>query len=350
MHWIAFLYIFRYCGDMKVGVIGGSGYAGGELLRLIALHPHFELSSVSAHSNAGEEITSIHPQLQSYQGRKFASFVPSLFDDCELIFIALPHGESAALISQLPHGAKIVDLGADFRLENEKSWKKYYGGEYAGSWPYGLPELNRNALVGQNRIANPGCYATAIALGAAPAASIADTKDIVVVAASGTTGAGRSAKINLLASEVMGSMSSYKFGGVHQHTPEIEECIARATGKSSTISFTPVLAPQPRGILATLSMKSTSDVKTIRKAYMDFYKDEEFVTVLPEGVMPKTNSVTGSNHVHIQVAYDEHAERLVVSVVLDNLGKGAAAQAIQNANIISGLPENSGLEFGGIGS
>ena len=335
---------------MNVGVIGASGYAGGELLRLLSIHPEFEVCTVTAHTNAGEAITSVHPQLQSYRGQLFKSFDAIDFECCDLIFLALPHGQSAAIISQLPQASKVVDLGADFRLESQSAWEKYYGGSYAGYWPYGLPELNRKSLVGQSRIANPGCYATAIALGAAPAAQVADTTDIVVVAASGTTGAGRSAKINLIASEVMGSMSSYKFGGVHQHTPEIEQTLSLVTGKKTTISFTPILAPQPRGILATLSMKSTSSAEAIRQAYEEFYAKEEFVTVLPQGEMPKTNSVIGSNHVHIQVALDEHSGRIVVSVAIDNLGKGAAAQAIQNANIISGLPENTGLSFNGVGA
>jgi N-acetyl-gamma-glutamyl-phosphate reductase len=201
-------------------------------------------------------------------------------------------------------------------------------------------------------VANPGCYATAIALGIAPAANIADIDDVVVVAASGTTGAGRSAKINLIASEVMGSLTSYKFGGVHQHTPEIEEAINRATDKSSKISFTPILAPMPRGILATITMKMKAGVSItqVRSAYEKAYNTEEFVQLLPEGQMPKTSSVLGSNFVTMQVAVDEHTNRLVVSVAIDNLVKGAAGQAIQNANIICGFPENMGLTSQGIGA
>ena len=184
---------------MKIGLIGGSGYAGGELLRLLALHPHFEVAAISAHSNAGESITSIHPHLQSYAGRTFSPFSVEEFSLCELVFLALPHGESAKIIAALPASTKIVDLGADFRLTSEDSWKKYYGGEYAGSWVYGLADLpGKSAEISQaTRVANPGCYATSIALGAAPASNFADMSDIVVVAASGTTGAGRSAKINL---------------------------------------------------------------------------------------------------------------------------------------------------------
>lgn len=338
---------------MKIGVIGASGYAGGELLRLLAGHTEFEVCCVTAHSNAGEQIVSVHPQLTSYAGQSFSSFKASDFEQCELIFLALPHGESAAVIASLSPKAKFVDLGADYRLEDGAKWEKYYGGTHAGTWTYGAPELPgaRANIAKSSKVANPGCYATAIALGTAPAAKIADLSDVVVVAASGTTGAGRSAKINLIASEVMGSLTSYKFGGVHQHTPEIEESITRATGTATKISFTPILAPMPRGILATITMKVNSAVTTeaAHKIYTEAYKSEEFVKVLPLGQMPQTSSVLGSNYVAIQVAVDEHANRLVVSVAIDNLVKGAAGQAIQNANIICGLPENLGLTGMGLG-
>jgi N-acetyl-gamma-glutamyl-phosphate reductase len=338
---------------MKIGVIGASGYAGGELLRLLAGHPEFEVCCVTAHSNAGEEITSVHPQLTSYAGQRFSSFKARDFDCCELIFLALPHGESAAVIASLSPKAKIVDLGADYRLEDGDKWAKYYGGTHAGTWTYGAPELPgaRSAIAKTTRVANPGCYATAIALGTAPAAKFADISDVVIVAASGTTGAGRSAKINLIASEVMGSLTSYKFGGVHQHTPEIEEALTRATGTTAKISFTPILAPMPRGILATITLIVNSPITTeqAHNFYADAYKGEEFVKVLPLGQMPQTSSVLGSNYVAIQVAVDQHTNRLVVSVAIDNLVKGAAGQAIQNANIICGLPENLGLTGMGLG-
>jgi N-acetyl-gamma-glutamyl-phosphate reductase len=333
---------------MKIGVIGASGYAGGELLRLLASHPTFEVKAITAHSNAGELITSVHPGLDSYSGQKFSEYKPVDFKECDLIFLALPHGESASVIAQVPTTAKIVDLGADFRLKNPKSWEKYYGGEHAGTWVYGLPELPgaKDLIAKAFKVANPGCYATAVALGISPASSTIDLDDVVVVAASGTTGAGRSAKINLIASEVMGSLTSYKFGGVHQHTPEIEE----STG--AKISFTPILAPMPRGILATITAKVTKSVTTqsMSQLFSDFYASSPFVTVLPIGEMPKTSSVLGTNNVHIQVAVDTHTNRLVVSVAIDNLGKGAAAQAIQNANIMCGLKESAGLPINGLSS
>jgi N-acetyl-gamma-glutamyl-phosphate reductase len=340
---------------MKTAVIGASGYAGGELLRLLATHPVFEVAVVSAHSNAGEQVTSVHPQLQSYAGREFVTADSIDFAPIELVFLALPHGESAALIAKLPSHLKIVDLGADFRLEDPAQWEKYYGGKHAGSWVYGLPELapgQREAIKNQNKVANPGCYATSISLGIAPAISLIDSSDIVVVAASGTTGAGRSAKINLIGSEVMGSLSSYKFGGVHQHTPEIEQALSAVANKEVKISFTPILAPMPRGILATITAKLTSAMTTeqAHQLYSKHYANEFFVDLLPAGQMPKTSAVTGSNKVQIQVAVDQHSNRLVVSVAIDNLGKGAAGQAIQNANLICGLSEISGLALDGIGA
>ncbi|CAN2195642.1 ArgC Acetylglutamate semialdehyde dehydrogenase [Candidatus Nanopelagicaceae bacterium] len=340
---------------MKTAVIGASGYAGGELLRLLATHPVFEVAVVSAHSNAGEQVTSVHPQLQSYEGREFVTADSIDFAPIELVFLALPHGESAALIAKLPSHLKIVDLGADFRLEDPAQWEKYYGGKHAGAWVYGLPELapgQREAIKNQNKVANPGCYATSISLGIAPAISLIDSSDIVVVAASGTTGAGRSAKINLIGSEVMGSLSSYKFGGVHQHTPEIEQALSAVANKEAKISFTPILAPMPRGILATITAKLTSAMTTeqAHQLYSKHYANEFFVDLLPAGQMPKTSAVTGSNKLQIQVAVDQHSNRLVVSVAIDNLGKGAAGQAIQNANLICGLSEISGLALDGIGA
>lgn len=339
---------------MKIGVIGGSGYAGGELLRLIALHPQFKVGPVSAHSNAGELITSIHPQLQSYSGASFTAFSSTDYDDCEVVFLALPHGESAKIITSLPEKVKIVDLGADFRLKSEASWNKYYGGDYAGAWVYGLADLPGKSaeIAAATRVANPGCYATSIALGTAPAASFADFSDVVVVAASGTTGAGRTANVNLIASEVGGSLSSYKFGGVHQHTPEIEETLSAISGQDTKISFTPILAPMPRGILSTISLRMREDISLeyARNVYQEFFCETPFVSLLPDGRMPKTSSLTGSNFVQMQIAIDEHTNRFTISVAIDNLGKGASAQAIQNANLMCGYDVTAGLLGNGLGA
>jgi N-acetyl-gamma-glutamyl-phosphate reductase len=342
-----------YAFLMKIAVVGASGYAGGELLRLLAQHPSFHAEVITANSHAGERVTNLHPQLTAYGERIFEATNSEALANCDLVFLAMPHGESAKVVARLSPETRIVDLGADFRLESAAAWQKYYGGEHAGTWVYGLPELPgaREQIKKSIRVANPGCYATVIALAAAPVLSVVDSTDIVVVAASGTTGAGRSEKRSLLGSEVMGSLTSYKFGGTHQHTPEIEESLSRAAHCPVKISFTPILAPMPRGILATITarLNSTVSESELRVLFENQYESEEFISLLPVGQMPRTAAVNGSNRIQLQVAVDEHAHRVVISATIDNLGKGAAGQALQNANIITGLPENSGLMADGLG-
>jgi len=339
---------------MRTAVIGASGYAGGELLRLLATHPHLQVTQVSAHSNAGELITSVHPHLTTFQEQKFVAIESLNFDEIEVAFLALPHGQSAGVAKNIPSHIKVIDLGADFRLSDSARWDKYYDGEHAGVWTYGLPEIpgQRKKISNSLQVSNPGCYATSIIAGLLPALDFIDASDVVVIAASGTTGAGRSAKIDLIASEIMGSLTSYKFGGIHQHTPEVEQTLSNASGKDVKISFTPILAPMPRGILSTITARLTSTISTeeVHASYAKFYKNEFFVDVLPIGQMPKTGSLTGSNKIQIQVAIDEHVQRLVISVALDNLGKGAASQAIQNANLMCGFHEGSGLSTDGLGT
>jgi N-acetyl-gamma-glutamyl-phosphate reductase len=340
---------------MNIGVIGGSGYAGGELLRLLSLHPLFDVKVVSAHTNAGELIISVHPQLQNYGQKRFVKNEDVDFKNLDLVFLALPHGESAAIVEKIPSSVKIIDLGADFRLSDKSAWEKYYGGAHAGTWVYGLPEISpshKETISNQTRVANPGCYATSISLGLAPAIGFIDTTDIVVVAASGTTGAGRNAKINLIASEIMGSLTSYKFGGVHQHIPEIEQAITSLGKEKAKISFTPILAPMPRGILATITAKLTKQisVEKLHQVFTTYYELAPFISVLPLGQLPKTSAVTGTNKAMMQVAIDENTNRVIISVAIDNLGKGAAGQAIQNANIVVGIDETTGLLHDGIGA
>lgn len=339
---------------MKTAVIGASGYAGGELLRLLSTHPHLQVTQVSAHSNAGELITNVHPHLTTHNGERFLSIDSLKFEDIEVAFIALPHGQSAGIVEKFSKNTKIVDLGADFRLTDAKQWKKYYEGTHAGAWTYGLPEIpgSREKISQSRQVANPGCYATSIITGVLPALDVIDSSDVVVVAASGTTGAGRNAKISLIASEVMGSLTSYKFGGVHQHTPEVEQALSLASGKTVKISFTPILAPMPRGILSTITARLSvnMDTEKVHSLFSSFYKNDYFVDVLPIGQMPKTGSLTGSNKIQMQVAVDEHTHRLVISVAIDNLGKGAASQAIQNANLMCGFHEGAGLSTDGLGA
>lgn len=338
---------------MNTAIVGASGYTGGELLRLLTGHPFFSPTVIAAHTQVGEKITSLHPHLTSFGDQVFVPANLESLAQCDVIFLALPHGESGKIASFLSPEQIVVDLGADFRLKSAGSWSKYYGGDHAGTWTYGLPELRgaRKVISESTKVANPGCYATAIALSCAPALDFIDATDVVVVAASGTTGAGRSLKASLLASEVSGSLSSYKFGGVHQHTPEIEEALTSISGSLTKISFTPILTPMPRGILATVTarLRIETSIEVARHAYADYFANEPFVEILNEGQLPRTASVTGSNHVQIQIAIDSHTNRLIVSTALDNLGKGAAGQAIQNANLMAGLEETIGLTSLGLG-
>jgi N-acetyl-gamma-glutamyl-phosphate reductase len=329
---------------IRVAVAGASGYAGGELLRLIAGHPELDLVAATAHSQAGAPVAAVHPQLAGLELTLGATDAATL-SDADLVFLALPHGQSAALAAQLPDVVKVVDLGADFRLKDAAAWARYYGGTHAGTWTYGLPELpgQRAAIAASGRVANSGCYAATITLALAPliAAGVAEPADVVVVAASGTSGAGRSAKVSLLAAEVLGDLTAYKVGA-HQHVPEIKQ----ATGATS-LSMTPVLAPMPRGILATVTARPTGRGDA-REALRAAYVDEPFVHVLPEGAWPHTGATAGSNSCHLQVTSDVDAGRIIVVSALDNLGKGAAGQAVQCANLMLGLPETTGLSRYGV--
>jgi N-acetyl-gamma-glutamyl-phosphate reductase len=334
---------------LAVSVAGASGYAGGELLRLIAEHPHLDLGAVTAHSSVGALLSDVHPHLVSYGDRRFTETDPAALAEADLVFLALPHGESAAVAAALPAAVKVVDLGADFRLADTQAWARYYGGDHAGTWTYGLPELpgQRAAVAASDRVANTGCYAAAVTLALAPllAAGIASPDDVVVVAASGTSGAGRVPKPHLLASEVAGDLSPYKVGG-HQHTPEIKQ----ASGARG-LSFTPVLAPMPRGILATVTAQPLAgrvSSSSVRDALAERYADEAFVQVLPEGRWPHTAATLGSNSCHLQATVDADSGRVIVVSALDNLGKGAAGQAVQCANLMLGLPESAGLSVNGV--
>ncbi|MEV6706368.1 N-acetyl-gamma-glutamyl-phosphate reductase [Micromonospora wenchangensis] len=329
---------------IRVAVAGASGYAGGELLRLIAGHPEFDLVAATAHRQAGAPVTAVHPQLAGLD-LTFAATDPATLADADLVFLALPHGESAALAAELPESVRVVDLGADHRLRDADAWSRYYGGPHAGAWTYGLPELpgQRAAIAGATRVANTGCYAVAVTLALAPliAAGAVAPADVVVVAASGTSGAGRAAKAHLLGSEVMGDLSPYKVGA-HQHVPEIKQ----ATGATG-LSLTPVLAPMPRGILATVTAVPTGDADP-RAVLADAYADAPFVHLLPEGAWPHTAATAGANSCHLQATVDVDSGRVIVVSAIDNLGKGAAGQAVQNANLMLGLPETTGLPTFGV--
>jgi N-acetyl-gamma-glutamyl-phosphate reductase len=273
--------------------------------------------------------------------------------EADLVFLALPHGATGPVVASLRPDAYVVDIGADYRLADAADWQRWYGGEHPGTWTYGLPELPgaREGIAGKLRVANPGCYATAVQLALAPllAAGLVEPLDLVVVAGSGTSGAGRSAVVEQLATEVMGDLSAYKVGGTHRHIGEIRQSLRAIAGTDVTLSFTPMLVPMPRGILATCTarLKAGVSASALREAFA-CYDDEPFVTLLPEGQVPHTAATAGSNSAHLQVVDDADPGRAVVLVALDNLGKGAAGQAIQNANLMLGLPETTGLPINGV--
>lgn len=339
---------------IRAAVAGASGYAGGELLRVLLGHPSIELGAVTAGSHAGAPVTSVHPHLPGLAELTFGATEPQALAGADLVFLALPHGESASLAAALPSGTAVVDVGADHRLADGAAWEDYYGTPHAGYWTYGVPELpgGRGAIAAARRVANPGCYAVAVELAFAPllAAGLVEPADLVAVAASGTTGAGRSLKPELLGSEVMGSLSPYKAGGAHQHTPEMVQALSAAAGGDVTLSFTPVLAPMPRGLLATCTARLArgTTAAQLREACAAAYGSEPFVQLLPEGRWPRTADTAGSNAAHVQVAADRQAGRAVALCAIDNLGKGAAGQAVQNANLVLGLDEAAGLTAQGV--
>jgi N-acetyl-gamma-glutamyl-phosphate reductase len=340
-----------------VGVTGATGYAGGEVCRLLAGHPRLQLAGVHANASAGRRLGESQPHLLPYAELEVQPSDAAALAGYDVVVLALPHGQSAALAAQLPADTLVIDCGADHRLNDPAAWARWYGGEHAGSWPYGLPELpgQREQLRAARRIAVPGCYPTSVTLAMAPAlAAGLVTPDVVVVAASGTSGAGKSAKTHLLGSEVMGSVSAYGVGGVHRHTPEMVQNLSLAAGGPVTVSFTPTLVPMSRGILATCSAPLAPgadgpiDTAAARAAYAKAYADEPFVHLLPEGQWPTTAAVLGANTVALQVAVDPDAGRLVVVAAVDNLTKGTGGAAIQCANLALGIPETTGLPLVGV--
>jgi N-acetyl-gamma-glutamyl-phosphate reductase len=351
----------------RVAVAGASGYAGGELLRLLAAHPDLELGLVTAGSHAGQPVAAVHPHLAglpSLAGRRFDPADSAVASGCDVAFLALPAGQSGAVAHGLGQDVRVVDLGPDFRLADSSAWDRHYPVPYAGRWTTGLPELPgaRDQIGQASRVAVPGCYATAAILALSPvlAAGLIEPQDIVIVAVSGTSGAGRALRPELLGSEVMGAVSAYQAGGTHRHTPEIEQALAEAAsragpgGLAPSVSFTPLLAPMPRGILATCTARARPaghdlpGTAQVRAALADAYSGEPFICLLPEGSWPTTAAVAGSNAAHLQAASDARSGRITVVAAIDNLGKGAAGQALQNANLMLGLPETAGLTPAGI--
>lgn len=344
----------------SVAVAGASGNAGGELLRLIASHPNLELKTATASSQVGESIASIHPTLEKYAAMHFVETTPETLAGHDIVFLALPHSKSAELALALNSETLVLDCGADFRLESEADWVKFYGGKHAGTWTYGMPELlissggkQREALRSAKRIAVPGCNVTAITLGLAPglAAGVIAPTDIVSVLTVGTSGAGRGATEKLFELEPTGSANAYQVGGIHRHTPEIEQNLRKAAGQDVQVSFTPVLASLERGILAvnTAKLARPTSAEEAVQIWREAYAGDEFIHVLDVGQQPSTADTIGENKAVISLAIDEHAKRLVAVCSIDNLVKGTAGAAIQSMNIALGLPENAGLTEIGLG-
>lgn len=343
----------------SVAVAGASGYAGGEVLRLLAAHPDLDVVTVTAHANAGSPLIAHQPHLRSLAHLTLQPTSAQSLAGHDVVVLALPHGHSGAIAAELGPDTVVLDCGADHRLRDAQDWADYYGGEHAGAWAYGLPELpiaggarQREHLVGARRIAVPGCNVTAITLGLAPgvAAGLIETTDLVAVLAVGPSGAGKSLRTDLLASELLGSAHAYGVGGGHRHNPEVRQNLRIAGADEVTLSFTPVLVPMARGILATSTARIRPGVTDaqLRSAWEAAYADEPFVHVLPAGVQPRTADTVGSNAALIGLAVDERAGRVVVTTAIDNLGKGTAGAAVQSANLALGLPETAGLSADGV--
>jgi len=351
----------------SVAVSGASGYAGGEILRLLADHPDMEIRTVTAHSNAGQPLVDHQPHLRSLAHLTLQDTTPEILSGHDIVFLALPHGQSGQYTDALGDAPLVIDAGADHRLTSESAWEAFYGGAFHEPWTYGVPELlvgegkQREQLRGATRIAAPGCNASTVSLSLAPgvAAGVIDPSDIVSVLAVGPSGAGKSLKTNLLGSEILGTANPYAVGGTHRHIPEIRQALAAASGAAPStgsgtdgirISFTPVLVPMSRGILATSTapiVEGATDAQ-IREAWQSAYGDETFVQLLPEGRFPRTADVLGANTALIGLAIDRAANRVTVVTAVDNLVKGTAGAAIQSMNIALGLPEARALSVNGV--
>ncbi|WP_372510246.1 N-acetyl-gamma-glutamyl-phosphate reductase [Mycolicibacterium pyrenivorans] len=340
----------------SVAVAGASGYAGGEILRLLLGHPAYAagrltIGALTAAASAGTTLAEHHPHLLPLAGRTLEPTEVDVLAGHDVVFLGLPHGHSAALADQLGPDTLIIDCGADFRLTEPADWERFYGSDHAGSWPYGLPELpgGRDRLRGAKRVAVPGCYPTAVLLALWPALAEGLIEPAVtVVAVSGTSGAGRAAKVDLLGAEVIGSARAYNIGGKHRHTPEMAQGLRAVSSGDVTVSFTPVLIPTSRGILATCTGRTAAPVSQLRAAYEKAYESEPFVYLLPDGQLPKTGAVIGSNAAQLAVAVDEDAQTFIAIAAIDNLVKGTAGAAVQSMNLALGWSETDGLSTVGV--
>jgi len=343
---------------ISVAVAGASGYVGGEVLRVFARHPQLRIGALTANSSAGDLLGAHQSHLVSLADRTIQPTTADNLAGHDVVVLALPHGTSAQIAAQLPADTLVIDCGADHRLTSAAAWAEYYGGEHAGTWPYGLPELitpqgrQRSALAGVNRIAVPGCNVTAVTLALQPgvAGGLVDATDIVATLAVGYSGAGKKLAVPYLASEALGNAAPYAVGGTHRHIPEIVQNLTVAGASTVRLAFTPVLVPMSRGILATVSapLAPGATPEAVRAAWVEAYANEPCVHVLPEGQWPTTQSTVGANVALIQVAVDAKAGRVVAICALDNLVKGTAGAALQSMNLALGLPETTGLVLEGV--
>ena len=341
-----------------VAVSGASGYAGGEILRLLAGHPDIEIRTVTAHSNSGQPLIQHQPHLRSLAHLTLQDTTPEILAGHDIVFLALPHGQSGQYTDALGDVPLVIDAGADHRLTSQDSWDAFYGGHFHEPWAYGVPELvvdggkQRENLRDAKRIAAPGCNASTVSLSLVPgvAAGVIDPSDIVSVLAVGPSGAGKSLKPHLLGSELLGTATPYAVGGTHRHIPEIQQALTAAGAKAPRVSFTPVLVPMARGILATSSAPIVAGAtdEQIRAAWQSAYGDETFVQLLPEGHFPRTADVLGANTALIGLAIDRAANRVTVVTAVDNLVKGTAGAAIQSMNLALGLEEGTALTTNGV--
>lgn len=343
---------------LNVAVAGATGYAGGEILRLLLRHPAYEsgaltIGALTGNSNAGQRVGELMPHLPELADRVIERTTPEILSGHDVVFLGLPHGFSAEIGKALPAETVVIDCAADFRLRDADAWQHYYGSEHAGSWPYGIPEMpgHREALQQATRIAVPGCFPTGATLAALPAvAAGVCAPDLRIVSITGVSGGGKKASVGMLGAETMGSLKAYKTAGTHRHTPEIMQNIAEVTDAPVNVSFTPVLAPLPRGILTTVTapLAQGATQESARAAYEGAYKDEPFVHLLPEGAQPQTQNVVGSNMCHVQVEVDARAGVVLMTSAIDNLTKGTGGAAVQCMNLALGFAETDGLPRQGV--
>ena len=335
---------------VRVGIVGGTGYTGVELLRLLALHEDAEVVAITSRADRGKRVDELFPNLRGHYDLAFSEPDVRQLAACDLVFFATPHNVAMNLVPELlAAGARIVDLSADYRLRDAALWSRWYGESHASpellsEAVYGLPELHREKIAAARLVACPGCYPTSVQLGFMPllARDLIDPQNLIASSASGVSGAGRQAKIDNLLSEASDSFKAYGVNG-HRHLPEIEQGLTDIAGQRVQVTFVPHLLPIVRGIHSTLFARLRGDTPDLQALYEDWYADEPFVDVLPPGVLPQTRTVKGANRCQISIAVPQDRETVVVMATIDNLVKGAAGQAVQNINIMLGLDERAGL-------